>query len=66
MVAIFWGLPELLTKGFTSFKIVSLENRREAILDSASLDEVSKLIEKDSEDRLDVMDQEDLDLDESP
>ena len=66
MVAIFWGMPELLTKGFTSFKIVPLENRREAILDSASLDEVTKLMEEDSEDRLDVMDQEDLDLDESP
>ena len=66
MVAIFWGMPELLTKGFTSFKIVPLENRREAILDSASLDEVSKLIEENSEDRLDLMDQGDLDLDESP
>jgi len=66
-LAIFWGMPELLVKGFTSMKIEPLENREENDqFKSADLDEAGKVAEEEPPGRLQMVDEEELDLDESP
>lgn len=65
-LAILWGMPELPTRGFTSFKIEPLENRMEDCLDSEVIDEAGKAASEESPGRPEVVDQESLDLDEMP
>ena len=65
-LAIFWGMPELTTRGFVAMKRIGpLENAREG-LDSEALDEAGKVALQEPPGRPPVTEQEEIDLHESP
>jgi hypothetical protein len=64
-LAIFWGIPELSTKGFVAMKnIGALQNVRKE-LDSEALREARKVALEEPPERPPVVKKDDLDLDKS-